>query len=228
VERSEILSSEPAFDVSGDLCFEDLLRALRHGDEAAWNRVFDQLLPRATAAVRREFGTAVSQPENAGGEAVASACRTIYRNITAGKFALEDWSDLSGLFVRIALNKCVDKLRRQNREPSLTNLVAADGSEAPTLLVQLPARDPLPLEEMLRREASDEFKRIVDLVRRRFNRKNAQWRAIFNLKLEGNCTNEQIAQKLGCSEKVVKRVWHDAVELLRKLHNGSLNEEEAP
>jgi len=217
------LNAEPSFDVSRELPFAELLQALRDGDEAAWNRVFDQLLPRATAAVRREFGAAVSQPENAGGEAVASACRTFFRNITGGKFTLEDWSDLTGLFIRITLNKCVDKLRQQSRQVALTDLVPAEGSEkASALLVELPARDPLPLEEVLRREASAEFKRIVDLVRRRFSRKNEQWRTILNLKLEGTSTNEQIANKLGCSERAVKRVWHDAVELLRQLDKGSL------
>jgi len=224
------MNATPSFDeVSRELPFEQLLQALRDRDESAWNRVFEQLLPRATAAVRREFGAAVSQPENTGGEAVASACRTFYRNLTDGKFTLQDWNDLSGLFVRITLNKCVDKLRRQSRLAPLTDLVPADCSDdTPTLLGALPARDPLPLEEALRREASAEFKRIVDLVRRRLNRKNERDRAIFNLKLEGTQSNEQIARKLGCSAKAVQRVWHDAVAMLQDLHDGSLNEDETP
>jgi RNA polymerase sigma factor (sigma-70 family) len=221
------VNPESSPDVSQELPFVELLQALRDADEATWNRVFDRLLPRATAAVRRELGAAASRPENVGGEAVASACRTFYRNLTAGKFTLESWSDLSGLFIRITLNKCLDSLRRRSREAPVTDLVSADGSEAPPdLLADLPARDPLPLDDVLRREADAEFKRVVDLVRRRFGRKNEQWRAIFNLKLEGTCTNEQIAHRLCCSERAVKRVWQEALELLRQLHNGTLNEDD--
>ena len=49
---------------------------------------------------------------------------------------------------------------------------------------------------------------------------------MFNLKLEGTHTNEQIARELGCSVKDVKKVWHDAVAMLRHLHDGMLKEDE--
>ncbi len=56
--------------------------------------------------------------------------------------------------------------------------------------------------------------------------KDKKWRAVFNLKLEGTHTNEQIARELGCSVKDVKKVWHDAVAMLRHLHDGMLKEDE--
>lgn len=207
--------------------FAELLQALRTGDGTAWTGVFDRLLPRVTAAIRLQFGAAVSRSGNAGSEAVASACRTIYRNIKAGNFVLEDWHDLTGLFIRIALNKCIDKLGEQHREMPLTDLQPAQASGECNLLDQ-PAPDRSPLDEILRREAIQEFKRIVDLVRRRLARKNPKCRAIFNLRLEGMYTNKQIAEQVGCTERAVTRVWQDAVELLRCLQNGSLDEGETP
>ena len=97
------MSSERGADPPGaDLPFDQLVRALRDGDAAAWERVFDKVLPRVKSALRQEFGTEVARSENAGGQALASALGTLYRRLAAGQFVLESWDDLAGLLIRIA------------------------------------------------------------------------------------------------------------------------------
>ena len=156
--------------------------------------------PRAREAIQRAFGAEEVRPENAGGQAVDSACRTIYRNLRAGKFELNDWSDLAGLFVRIAINKCIDKRREQHR--LITNV--SNGPSDSHQPLEVPAPGGLPIDQVSRAEANEEFHRVVDLVRRRLKRVNPKYVSIFNLRLAGGDTTEQIAQKVKCSEATVK------------------------
>jgi RNA polymerase sigma factor (sigma-70 family) len=219
-------STDALDDLDPAFPFERLLHALRAGDGAAWSDVFERLLPRATSAIRRSFGSTIARSENAGGEAVASACRSIYRNLREGKFELENWDDLTGLFIRIAIHKCIDRLRAERRLVTMTDLGQALDSDNAALEPLDPARSPS--DELLRTEALKEFRRVVDLVRRRLNRRNEKWRAIFNLRLEGTYTIAEIARVVGCTQHSVKRVWHEAVEMVKQLYRGSLPDETKP
>jgi RNA polymerase sigma factor (sigma-70 family) len=201
-------------DADGDLPFEELVRSLRAGDAAAWTRVFDRLLPRVQAAVYRAFGSDVARPENAGGQAVASACRSIYRNIVAGRFELNNWSDLAGLFIRIATNKCVDKLRHDQRQVTQSELSSDLDTERGR------TAEPSPLDRAIRAETVAEVRCAVDRVRRELGKVNPWYVEVFKLKLEDAYTNEQIAAKVGCSEATVNRAWRHAVRLLRGMLEG--------
>jgi DNA-directed RNA polymerase specialized sigma24 family protein len=207
-------------EVSADLPFEHLVAALRAGNTAAWTQVFDRLLPRATEAIRCQFGAEISRAENAGGEAVASACRTIYRNITAGKFELHHWHDLAGLFIRIATNKCIDKLQRDGRLQNWAGRAGSSAYESGTF--EPPAAGLTPPQEAVRAEALQEFRRVADLVRRRLERVDPKYCDIFRLRLEGKLTNEQIARCVGCSRATVQRAWAYAADLLKNMLDESL------
>jgi DNA-directed RNA polymerase specialized sigma24 family protein len=225
-ERPETWEPKPptASAGSGDeeaLRFEELATALRAGDAAVWMQVFTRLLPRAREAIQRAFGAEEVRSENAGGQAVDSACRTIYRNLRAGKFELNDWSDLAGLFVRIAINKCIDKRREQHR--LITNV--SNGPSDSHQPLEVPAPGGLPIDQVIRAEANEEFHRVVDLVRRRLKRVNPKYVSIFNLRLAGGDTTEQIAQKVKCSEATVKRAWAYATQLVRRLLDESVIDE---
>jgi DNA-directed RNA polymerase specialized sigma24 family protein len=207
-----------------DLPFEDLVRALRAGDAAAWTRVFDQVLPRVTAALRHDFGAAVARPENAGGQAMASACRTIYRHITKGDFHLHDWNDLAGLFICIATNKCVDKLKDERRLRTQSDLGHPPGAQEDGPPAE-PSAAEQPLDAVLRNEALQEFRRVVDLVRRRLKWVDPKYSGIFKLRLEGTYTNGQIAEAVGCSTATAKRAWAYAVGLCKTLLDESVVEQ---
>jgi RNA polymerase sigma factor (sigma-70 family) len=216
------MSSVPDL-VPADFPFERLVHALRRRDEAAWAQVFDELLPRARAAIRQEFGTTVARSENAGGQALASACGTVYRQITAGRFRLGSWDDLAGLFIRIAMNKCVDRLRAERRQVPWADLPPPGTGYSSHL--DPPARDPLPEDEVMRAEAYQEFRRVVDLVRRRLKRVDDKYAEIFKLRLEGDHSVAQIAAAVGCSERTVNRGWAYAVDLMRGMLDGSVGED---
>jgi RNA polymerase sigma factor (sigma-70 family) len=205
---------EPAAeDGAGELPFEVLVQALRDRDEAAWVRALDRLLPRATAEIRRKFGTVVARAENAGGEAVASACRTFYRRVTQGEFELHGWPDLAGLFVTIATNKCFKKLRQQQRQ--LTNALPEESDATP----QAPTRTPD--DAAVRAEAAREYRRVIDLVGRRLRRAGDKESEIFRLRLQGLAVAE-VAARVHCSESKVKQTWKRAVQFLRELFDAAL------
>jgi DNA-directed RNA polymerase specialized sigma24 family protein len=216
-------------DLTGaDLPFDQLVQALRDRDHAAWTRVFDQVLPRVRAALRQEFGTEVARSENAGGQALASACRTLYRNVVEGRFQLESWDDLAGLLIRIASRKCVDRLRDGRRLVNWTDLrdpAGDSGGSAP----QPAAPGASPEAQALRAEALAEFKRARDRVLRQLRRSDQKGGGvnaeIFRLRLEGIYSNAEIAAMVGRSERTVERAWSDAVHLLRSMLDESLAED---
>jgi DNA-directed RNA polymerase specialized sigma24 family protein len=210
-----------------DLPFDALVRALRDGDGAAWERVFDELLPRVKSALRQEFGTEVARSDNAGGQALAPAFRTLYRHLTAGGFQLECWDDLAGLLIRIASQKCLDRLKEGRRLVNWTDLRDPSSESGAGPQPVDPGRSPE--DAILRAEACDALKRAVDKVRRQLKRsdQNGTGKAaeIFRLRLEGVYTNAEIAALVGRSERTVERAWRDAVDLLKGMLDGSVGDE---
>ena len=215
--------------MSDELPFDRLVRALRDGDDATWGRVFDEVLPRVRAALREEFGSGVARSENAGGQALASACRTLYHNLAEGRFLLGSWDDLAGLLIRIASNKCVDRLKKDRRLVSWTDLGDSSGGPATPTGRHPVAGGRSPEAEAVRAEAHQAFRRAVDLVRRRLRRADRSGRGasaeIFRLRLEGTYSNAEIAAMVGRSERTVERSWADAVDMLRGMMDGSAAED---
>jgi RNA polymerase sigma factor (sigma-70 family) len=216
------MDPEQAFDTAvATLPFEQLVQALRQGDAAAWAQALDRVLPRVRDALRSRFGSVVAQSENAGGEALASACRTVYSNIARGRYELANWDDLAGLFITIASNKCKDRLRKQQRVVNWTDLPDPLGEDDAR-----PAGGPSPEAESLRAEARGELKHAIDLVRRRLKRGDVRdggvHAEIFRLRLEGVLGVREIASQVGCAERTVNRVWSEAREQLRKMLDESL------
>jgi DNA-directed RNA polymerase specialized sigma24 family protein len=99
---------------------------------------------------------------------------------------------------------------------NLTDLSPTSATEDGALTVDFPGQDPSPLEHMIRQEAGLEFKRIVDLVRRRLHRRDPTEREIFNLALEGK-SNQEVIEELGCSLTAVKRCRRFVADLIRRM-----------
>ncbi len=209
-------SERPSDAVGRDLSFEEMVAALRRGDVECWTRIYRALVPLASAHLRRKFGSEVAREENAGGEAAHSAYRTFLRNLKAGNWEIHDWDHLAGQFLRIATNKCLDRLKKARQQVNWTDLAGSGqgGAVNPVGLEPVQSQ-PQQLEELIQRETKAEMDRVLDLLRRHLKRANSKYLEICKLRLKGELTDEQIAAEVGCSRATVQRAWAYARDFLK-------------
>jgi DNA-directed RNA polymerase specialized sigma24 family protein len=179
------------------------------GDSAAqhlWERYFHRLVHLARARLRsmRRAGT-IEDEEDAALSAFDSFCR----GAAAGRFPqLADRDDLWRLLVVITVRKVFGQLQRQGaqkrgggRLAGESALIATDAAEVGGL-DQIAGDEPSPELAAL---AVEEYRRLRDGL------KSEALRQVLDLRLEGY-TREEIAERLGCAERTVKR----KLELIRE------------
>lgn len=140
-------------------------------------------------------------------DVVQSACRTFFRRVRQGEFAIRDRSDLWRLLLTITLNKARlqaryhGRIRRgANREQSLADDPTSAGASFEAALEQIDFSDFL---ESILRHLSDEQQEI------------------FRRTLDGQTQNE-IAEAVGCSERTVRRMQVAIREQLQSILQSEL------
>lgn len=179
--------------------WQHLIHGLRVGDRKATQAFWDQygaLLQQVaeknlSAGVRRRVG-----PE----DVVQSACRTFLRRAKGGEFQLEDSEGLWRLLCAITLTKIREQTRYHMRQKrgldQEVNLAAPSGQDsAPSFDVA--ATGPTPAEAT---EFADQFQQLLASL-------DEEERQIVDLKLQ-ELTHKEVAEKLGSSERTVRRVIH--------------------
>jgi DNA-directed RNA polymerase specialized sigma24 family protein len=172
------------------------------GDSAAqhlWERYFDRLVHLARARLRaaRRAGT-IEDEEDAALSAFDSFCR----GVAADRFPqLADREDLWRLLVVITVRKVLGQFHRQGAQKrgrgrlvGESALIGSDAAEGGGL-DRIVGREPSPELAAL---VVDEYRRLRDSLR------SEALRQVLDLRLEGY-TREEIAQRLGCAERTVKR-----------------------
>src|SRR5262245_17674967 len=148
---------------------------------AALERVAEKHLP---AGLRRRVGAE---------DVVQSACRTFLRRAAGGEFHLADSNGLWRLLCAITLTKVREQarfhLRRRRDLGQEVSLDAVAGAAHPAVA------GPSPAEAA---EFADQFRQLVSSL-------DAEEQQIVDLKLQ-ECTNDEVAERLGCSERTVRRV----------------------
>jgi RNA polymerase sigma factor (sigma-70 family) len=172
------------------------------GDSAAqhlWERYFDRLVHLARARLRTaRWPGAVADEEDAALSAFDSFCR----GAAAGRFPqLADRDDLWRLLVVITVRKVLGQLKRQRalkrgsgRLAGESALIGRDAAFAGGLDL-IAGNEPSP---ELAAQVIDEYRRLREAL------KSEALRHVLDLRLEGY-TREEIAERLGCAERTVKR-----------------------
>jgi RNA polymerase sigma factor (sigma-70 family) len=177
--------------------WERLIRGLRDGDQGVafefWEQYGDALHRLAdrnlAPGLRRRIG-----PE----DVVQSACRTFLRRAQGGEFQLDDSEGLWRVLCAITLTKIREQARfhlrqkrglnqEQHMPPAPTD--SASGGFDPA------DPNPTPAEAIA---FTDYFSELLSSL-------DEEERQVVELKLQ-DLTNEQVAEKLGCSERTVRRV----------------------
>jgi RNA polymerase sigma factor (sigma-70 family) len=178
--------------------WQALIDGLRKGDRNTTQDFWDQygrmlhsLAEKHLAdGVRRRIG-----PE----DVVQSACRTFLRRAQIGEFQLPDSESLWRLLCAITLTKVREQTRyhlRQKRglQQEVHAPVQLDASGIAAGFDQV-APGPTPAEAA---EFEDQFRQLLATL-------DDEERQIVDLKLQ-DCTQEEIAQRLGCTERTVRRM----------------------
>lgn len=171
------------------------IAGLRAGDADALAAFFTRFAPILERLADRNLSPAVKR--RLGPEDVAlSACRTFFRRTKEGEFTLDDGDAIWRLICAITLTKAREKSRFHHRaKRGIHREVAlADGTDSrpgPTPAAAGP--DPADLAE---------FHDLLEFVLAELDDEE---RAMLELKLRGH-THDEIAERLGCSERTVRRL----------------------
>jgi RNA polymerase sigma factor (sigma-70 family) len=128
-----------------------------------------------------------------------SACRTFLRRARAGEFQLADSENLWRLLCAITLTKVREQVRfhqRQKRGIDQEVPLASDSSSSGDVAGFEPAASgPTPAEAA---EFADQFQQLMAGL-------DDEERRLVDLKLQ-QYTNAEVADRLGCSERTVRRI----------------------
>ncbi len=145
--------------------------------------------------------TSICRAECGGGwaaeDVVQSACRTFLRRAKIGEFELADAEGLWGLLCAITLTKVREQTRfhlRQKRGLD-REVHPADDSQAGPRLFQEVDHEPTPAEAA---EFADQFAQLISGL-------DEEERQLVDYKLQ-QFTNEEIAARMQCSERTVRRI----------------------
>lgn len=175
--------------------WEKLIHGLRAGDRDATQAFWDQygeLLQQVAekhlaGGLRRRVG-----PE----DVVQSACRTFLRRAKGGEFRLEDSEGLWRLLCAITLNKIREQARfHLRRKRGLDQEAPLEGPSGEESAIPIAAPGPSPAEAA---EFADQFQNLLESL-------DEEERLIVDLKLQ-EFTHDEVAEKLNCSERTVRRV----------------------
>ncbi len=194
------------FNDEGEL--EALIQGLRSGEEEAmvtfWNRfgpMLERLADRNLAqGMRRRFG-----PE----DIVQSACRTFFRRAQAGEFEIPSEDSLWRLLCAITLTKLRQQARfhgRQRRDVRQEKHLDSVNVQGRPKVRQLAdeAGDP---EDAV--EFADQMQALIGSL-------EEKEREVLELKLQ-EIPNEEIARRLGCAERTVRRRLERIEAILRRM-----------
>ena len=177
--------------------WDRMIGGLRNGDQGvirqfchAYGASLEKLAERHLASgIRRRVGA---------DDVVQSACRTFFRRAQVGEFELPDAESLWGLLCAITLTKVREQTRfhlRDKRGLQREKHAAANATESEQPWFNLPAAEPTPDEAA---EFADQFAQLLTAL-------DEEERQLVDLKLQ-QCTNDEIAERMGCSERTVRRI----------------------
>lgn len=188
--------------------FEELMARLCSGDDEAATLVFQRFVRQLIALAERKLSASMRGRVDVEG-VVQSAYRSFFRRQGRGEFTLEGWDELWGLLAVITLRKCAkqcEKLRAARRSVA-REVHWKDGSG----LCQFD-RAPAPFEAAMLAELIESLLRALE----------EDDRQVVEHLLAGY-TAVEIAQKLDCSERTVRRVRHRAKSRLLALVGTAAN-----
>ncbi len=174
-----------------------LITGLRAGDSLVLNEFCNQYGDPLQRVAEKHLPRGLQRRVGAD-DVVQSVCRTFLRRARLGQFQLADSDGLWRLLCAITLTKVREQARfhlRQKRGVDQEQQLPAAAADSSMASFQPSAGGPTPAEAA---EFADQFERLMTSF-------DEEERQVVDLKLQ-ECTNEEIAERLGCSERTVRRI----------------------
>ena len=192
--------------------WDRVLEGLRAGDPVVlqdfWNRYGGMLHEVAekhlAGGLRRRVG-----PE----DVVQSACRTFFRRAQGGQFQLPDAESLWRLLCTITITKIREQARfhlRKRRGVDQEQPLAPTSGDESSASIGFAAPGPTPAQAA---EFADQLQQLLSSL-------DDEEKQIVELKLQ-DCTNDEVAERLGSSERTVRRVMKRIQERLTRILQSS-------
>ena len=177
--------------------WESWVRRLAAGDSEVARDFWGRYGARLQGLAARYLSTGLRRREGPE-DVVQSVCRTFFRRAQIGKFELTDSEDLWRLLCAITVTKVRQKARFHGREKRGLDRErhfepAGDDSRSPGLPLQDAELTPAEAAEF-----ADELQQLLGALDR-------EERRLVELRLE-QYNYQEIAEKLGCSQRTVRRI----------------------
>jgi RNA polymerase sigma factor (sigma-70 family) len=184
--------------VSSEGSITILISGMRSGDDEAARRIWQRFSPRVAALARKKVPTWLRRIVD-GDDLANSAMCSVIMGLREGRFLqLRDRDELWALLAFVTVQKARNEIAKASRQKRLP-----PGATVP-VTEEIVTPDPPP--DLIVR-AAEQFQVLIELLRS----KEAILEPIALWKFEGY-TNDEIAQRLGCSCSKVAR----KLELIRK------------
>jgi RNA polymerase sigma factor (sigma-70 family) len=183
------------------------LSSLVEGDERTVAEFWDQYGPRLNRLAERHLSPRLNRRVGAE-DVVQSVCRTFFRRARQDQFELADAEALWRLLCVITLTKCRLAARYHGRgRRALDREQPLDRGEGDARDAGEAVAADLPPDQAA--EMGDELARILGAL-------DPEEQRLVDLKLQDH-TNGEIAQKTGCSERTVRRIFQKVQSRLRDI-----------
>jgi RNA polymerase sigma factor (sigma-70 family) len=183
--------------MQGELSWEQLVTGLRTGDSEACRVFWQRFGPLLEAVAHKQLSARVLRRVGPD-DIVQSACRTFFRRVSDGQFELPDSDALWRLMCAITLTKARRVARDQgrkkrglNQEHSLEGVGSGDEPRR----IDIAGGGPSPEEAV---EVADQLEVLLQGL-------DPEECQVLDGKMQ-QLTNDEIASKLGCSERTVRRL----------------------
>jgi RNA polymerase sigma factor (sigma-70 family) len=191
--------------MADDQCeWQSWMRRLAAGDERVVREFWDSYGARLQRLAAEYLATRLMRrvgPE----DIVQSVCRSFLLRAREGQFQLADADSLWSLLCAITLTKVRQKARFHGRQRrNMVRELHGDGSHSGQPV--LPDAQPTPAEAA---EFADQLEQVLNAL-------DDEERQVVLLRLE-QCSCEEVAQRLGCSERTVRRILKRLQTRLRQV-----------
>lgn len=177
--------------------WDQLINGLRDGDQQACSNVWHKFGPLLQDVAQKQLSQRL-QRRVGSDDVVQSACRTFFRRVSTGQFDLPDADALWRLMYAITLKKARRVARdhsRLKRGVNTEQYLDSHPSSRSQQKMELPSNELTPLDAA---EFSDQMNKLLANL-------SPQECQVLDLKLQ-NHTNDEIASRMSCSERTVRRL----------------------
>jgi RNA polymerase sigma-70 factor (ECF subfamily) len=193
----------------GEGSWDRLIAGLRQGDPRVMQEFCAQYGERLHRLAEKRLGGKLGRrvgPE----DVVQSAYRTFIRRAKGGEFELGDTDSLWRLLCAITMKKLYQKARANRRQRRDYGREVHPGSEGDGAAFDPVDPQPLPDQEAA---FADQLAQLIGSL-------DPEEQQVVELKLQG-CTNEEAAERMGSSERTIRRIVKRLQHILERRFDDS-------